>query len=263
MNIINACAKYTGYEESIKALRFEIPGKGKNPTPTPIFIIHSFAAKETSANPNAFDKGENVLITGRLYKRKPEVGEEEDGRMYVVPTQELQIAHPECELNHVQLAGQVCWRGELKPLPQANAVFNCFIYCKGGKEKKLNRDWGDDVNFKIETWGDEAKRWDDKLHVGLALALGGTLKFNCWTAKDGSKQGDYKVGVKNLQHAFFGSKQNIVAGEDIKKGEEVTIENNKEKKCKEVFMKNKKTTPQAIATPAVEVTKDADDGIPF
>ena len=69
MNIINACAKYTGYEESIKALRFEIPGKGKNPTPTPIFIIHSFAAKETSANPNAFDKGENVLIVDQNEKQ--------------------------------------------------------------------------------------------------------------------------------------------------------------------------------------------------
>ena len=53
MNIINACAKYTGYEESIKALRFEIPGKGKNPA-TPLFVIYSFAAQETSANPSAF-----------------------------------------------------------------------------------------------------------------------------------------------------------------------------------------------------------------
>ena len=77
MNIINACATYTGYEENIKALRFEIPGKGKNP-PTPLFLLaYSFAARATS-NPGAFDEGSNVLFTGRLYKRVQTKEEKDD-----------------------------------------------------------------------------------------------------------------------------------------------------------------------------------------
>ena len=238
MNIINACAKYTGYEESIKALRFEIPGKGKN-TATPLFVIYSFAAQETSANPSAFEIGSNVLITGRLYHRLIEgkKGQKEidpeDGRMYVVPTQELQISHPDCELNQVQLAGGVGWRGDLKVLPRGNGVINFLLLCQASKQRQVNHEWDDSVPFKIEAWGEEAKRFDKHVYVSRSLALGGALKFDCWTAKDGSKQGGYKVSAKNAQHALFGKNQ---------KTEE-------------------KTEP--VTTPAVEVTKDADDGIPF
>ena len=244
MNIINACAKYTGYEDSIKALRFEKLGKGKNPA-TPLFVIYSFAAQETSANPSAFERGSNVLITGRLYhrlvegKKDPKTGkiqkevDPEDGRMYVVPTQELQITHPNCELNQVQLAGAVGWRGDLKILPRGNGVINFYLLCQASKQKQLNHEWDDSVLFKIEAWGEESKRFDKLVYVGRSLALGGALKFDCWTAKDGSKQGGYKVSAKNAQHAVFGKSQ---------KTEE-------------------KIEP--VTTPAVEVTKDADDGIPF
>ena len=244
MNIINACAKYTGYEESIKALRFEITGKGKN-SATPLFVIYSFAAQETSANPTAFEIGSNVLITGRLHRRlvnkkdQKEGGkiqkevDPEDGRMYVVPTQELQITHPNCELNQVQLAGAVGWRGDLKVLPRGNGVINFGLLCQASKQRQLNHDWNDSVPFKIEAWGEESKRFDKHIYVGRSLALGGALKFDCWTAKDGSKQGGYKVSAKNAQHALFGKSQ---------KTEEKT---------------------ETATTPAVEVTKDADDGIPF
>ena len=68
MNIINTCATYTGYEKAIKALRFEIPNRGKGPA-TPIFVLPSFAAQNTSVTPGAFEEGSKVLIAGRLYKR--------------------------------------------------------------------------------------------------------------------------------------------------------------------------------------------------
>ena len=274
MNIINACAKYTGYEENIKAFRFEIPSTGQNPTPAPVFVVKNYTARKSGLNPDTFEKGTNVLITGRLGNRKLREGEEEDGRMYISPTQELQIAHPDCKLNHVQLSGQVCWiQDELKITGKGNSVLNCYMFCSGGKEALLNRDYNDDVSFKVEVWGDEAQRWFTKVKVGQAIALGGTLKFDCWTAKDGSKKGGYKVGVKNTQHDFYYPLKEVFAGEDIKKGEEVIIETNKESKRKEVFMKNKAkdNTPQvfdsphqqAMSTPPVKPQKDVEDGIPF
>ena len=245
MNIINACAKYTGYEESIKALRFEIPGKGKNPA-TPLFVIYSFAAQETSANPSAFEIGSNVLIAGRLYKRVQPDEEEKDGRMYVVPTQELQLTHPDCDLNQVQLAGAVGWRGELKVLPRGNGVINFLLLCQASKQKQLNHEWDDSVPFKIEAWGEEAKRFDKHVYVGRSLALGGALKFDCWTAKDGSKQGGYKVSAKNAQHALFGKSQK-------------TEEKTETKTTPQVF---DSPHQQAMSTPPVKSQKD-DDEIPF
>ena len=47
MNIINACATYTGHEENIKAFRFEIPSTGQYPTPTPVFVVKNYTARKS------------------------------------------------------------------------------------------------------------------------------------------------------------------------------------------------------------------------
>ena len=244
MNIINACATYTGYEKTIKALRFEIPNRGKGPA-TPIFVLPSFAAQNTSVTPGAFEEGSKVLIAGRLYKRVQTEEETEDGRMYVIPTQELQTSHPDCELNQVQLAGGVGWVGDLKPNPRGGGVISIFLLCQAGKQKLLNHDWNDSVGFKIEAWGDDAKRFDKFVYKGRSIALGGALKFDCWTAKDGSKQGGYKVTVKSSQYSFFGKNQKV----DVTTGAPADVFDSPHQ--------------QAIAKPTVDIKGPANDGIPF
>jgi len=288
MNIINACAKYVGYEENIKSLRFEIPGKGKNPA-TPLFLLaYSFAAQNTST-PGSFDKGSNVLLTGRLYRRvqteeEKERKENPDPRLYVVPTQELQLTHPNNELNQVQLAGSV-WISERDGFKRTSTnkdVFTNMLWCPAppiNRDKALNHDWGTDVGFNIVAWNDDAKRFNKFLFNTRPIALGGILQFESWTSKiDGSKQGKYKVTVKNSQYSFFGDNQDVFSGEDIKKGDKLTIKKNKDKKCKEVFKEDNPDPPiasfdkpeifdsphqQAIAKPATNVKKAVDDGIPF
>ena len=244
MNIINTCATYTGYEKDIKALRFEIPNRGKGPA-TPIFVLPSFAAQNTSVTPGAFEEGSKVLIAGRLYKRVQTEEETEDGRMYVIPTQELQTSHPDCELNQVQLAGGVGWVGDLKPNPRGGGVISIFLLCQAGKQKLLNHDWNDSVGFKIEAWGDDAKRFDKFVYKGRSIALGGALKFDCWTAKDGSKQGGYKVTVKSSQYSFFGKNQKV----DVTTGAPADVFDSPHQ--------------QAIAKPTVDIKGPANDGIPF
>jgi len=256
MNIINACATYTGYEKEIKSLRFEIPNRGKGPA-APIFVLPSFAAQNTSITPGAFEEGSKVLIAGRLYhrlvegKKDPKTGkiqkevDPEDGRLYVIPTQELQISHPDCELNQVQLAGAVGWVGDLKPNPRGGGVVNIFLLCQAGKQKLLNHDWNDSVGFKIEAWGDDAKRFDKFVYKGRSIALGGALKFDCWTAKDGSRQGGYKVTVKSSQYSFFGKNQKT----DVTTGAPAKVFDSPHQ--------------QAIAKPTVDIKGPANDGIPF
>ena len=285
MNIINACAKYTGYEENIKALRFEIPGKGKSPA-IPLFILSYIYSAQNTSNPGAFDEGSNVLFTGRLYRRiqteeEKERKENPDPRLYVVPTQELQLTHPNNELNQVHLAGSV-WISEkngLKRTPTNKDVFTHMLWCPAppiDRKKRLNQGW-DDVGFNIVAWQDDAQRFNKCLYNARPMSLSGSLQFESWTSKvDGSKQGKYQVVVRRSQYSCFGDDkeyQNVFSGEDIKKGDKVNIKKNRDKMCKEVFKENKsnETTPQvfdsphqqAMSTPPVKPQKDVEDGIPF
>ena len=59
--------------------------------------------------------------------------------------------------------------------------------CQAPKQKTLNHDWQDSLGFRIESWNDDAQRMKKFLFVGRQITLGGALKFDCWTAKDGTK----------------------------------------------------------------------------
>ena len=236
MNIINACATYTGdstNESGLRTLRFEIPSTGKNPV-TPIFVIPSYAAGDSCA-PGYFSEKSNVLISGRLYPNT------EDHKMYVIPVSPLQVIKEGIMLNHVHLAGGVGFIGEQK----REDCFNFGLMCKAPKQKIISHDWEDSLGFRIVSWGDDAKRMKKFLFVGRSMSLGGTLKFECWTGKDGSKNSNYKIQVKSFQYSFFGKRP----GPDVTKGAQP-----------EVF---DSPHQQAIAKPKVEIKDPPDDGIPF
>jgi single-stranded DNA-binding protein len=205
MNIITACAKYTGHTPEVNAMRFEIPGKGKSAI-TPIFLLPGFAAQETSV-PGAFQEGSTLLIGGRLYKRvqtEDEIQEKgKDERMYVIPTQELQVVDSKTELNHVTLAGGVGFK-KMGKSNNGSEVISFGLMCQAEQQKQLNHTWKDSVGFKIEAWNTDAQRLNKFIFVGRQIAIGGALKFECWTGKDGTKNTDYKIRVKSSQYSFFG-----------------------------------------------------------
>ena len=251
MNIITACAKYTGHASEVNAMRFEIPGRGKKNLATPIFVLPSFAARETSI-PGTLEEGTTVLISGRLYKRVQTDEEKEekgaDERMYVIPTQELQKVDSKIELNHVHLAGGVGYL-RMNSTKDGTDVLNFGLVCQADKQKQLNHDWKDSVAFKLEAWNIDAQRLNKFLYSGRHMALGGTLKFDCYTQKDGSKRAEYKIRVKSSQYSFFGKNQ--------KKEEEV---NQTTTSKKEVY---ESPHQQAIANTTIDIKDPADDGIPF
>ena len=238
MNTINVCATYTGdsaRESGLRVLRFEIPSTGKTKI-VPIFVIPNFAARDKitgdSCAPGYFPEGSNVLISGRLYPN-------EDQKMYIVPVQPLHVVEKGVTLNHAHLAGGVGFVGEQR----IEDCFNFGLMCQAAKQTTLKHDWDDSLGFRIESWGDDAKRMKRFLFVGRQISLGGTLKFDYWTDKKGVMRSNYKIKVKSAQYSFFGKN---------KKAEE--------KEAPQVF---DSPHQQAIAPPAVEKKKEVDDGIPF
>ena len=96
MNLITATAVYVGdtaTESGTRTMQFHIKGTGNKPVDIPVNLVPSFAAGDTCV-PGAFETGKTILINGRLYPQ-------ENGPMYVVPTQPLQAVPASTKLNQI------------------------------------------------------------------------------------------------------------------------------------------------------------------
>lgn len=196
MNLILASATYTGETFTDNGLRFmqlSIPSTGKNAA-VPLFIVPNKAAGETF---DAFAPGCNLLVSGRLYPNR------NDYKMYVVPNQALQVLPKEVAINQVNLAGGVGYIAEQK----LEELFSFSLMCKAPSQMILNHSWQDSMGFRIESWGDDAKRLTNLLYVGRQMALAGTLRYNTWQAQDGSHRATYQVRVRASQYSLFGKNQ--------------------------------------------------------
>ena len=102
MNTITIVGNYVGdhtTDSGFRSLKCLVPGSGKKPVAAPIYIIPSYAAGDSCA-PGSIETNHSVLVVGRLYPGK-------DYKMYVVPTQPIQVVTDSTALNHVSLAGGV------------------------------------------------------------------------------------------------------------------------------------------------------------
>ncbi len=147
------------------------------------------------------------------------------------------------KLNQLTLAGGVGFIGEQK----REDAFNFGLMCQAPPQKSIGHTWQDSLGFRIESWKDDAERMKKFLFVGRQIAIGGALKFESWTGKDGVARANYKVRIRANQYSFFGKN---------KKTEEL------EQKIDEVVQKIKTDKTQAIAK-SVEPSKVDDDDIPF
>ena len=161
----------------------------------PSQLLPSFAAGETTA-PNAFEAGTNVLINGRLYPNN-------EGNMYIVPTQPLIGVNKSTKLNQLALAGGVGFIGKQK----REDAFNFGLMCQAPPQKGIGHTWQDSLGFLVESWGNDAERMKKFLYVGRQLSLGGVLRFEAWKDRDGNLRSTYKVKVRSQQYSFFGKNQ--------------------------------------------------------
>ena len=197
MNLIIASANYAGEVFTDSGLRFmqlNIPASGKNNAPVPLLVIPNKAGGDSF---DVFSPGCQILISGRIYPNR------NDYKMYVVPTQPLQVVPKEINLNQVNLAGGVGFIQEKK----LEDLFAFSMMCKAPSQQLLGHNWQDSLGFRIESWGDDAKRLEALLYVGRQMALTGALRYNTWTAQDGSQRGTYQVRVRASQYSVFGKNQ--------------------------------------------------------
>ena len=235
MNTITIVGNYVGdhtTDSGFRSLKCLVPGSGKKPVAAPIYIIPSYAAGDSCA-PGSIETNHSVLVVGRLYPGK-------DYKMYVVPTQPIQVVPDSTALNHVSLAGGVGFIGE-----QRNEdVFNFGIMCKAPSQRAIGFTKDDSLGFRIESWGDDAQRMKKWLFVGRSFAMGGALRYETWQGKAGTTNSRYKIRVKSSQYSFFGKN----------KPEEKKVE-------AEVY---ESPHQQAISKPNPPAVKNqVDDGIPF
>jgi single-stranded DNA-binding protein len=106
-------------------------------------------------------------------------------------------------VNQVNLAGGVGFIQEKK----LEDLFGFSLMCKAPSQQLLGHTWQDSMGFRIESWGDDAKRLETLLYVGRQMALAGSLRYNTWTAKDGSERGTYQVRVRASSYSLFGKNQ--------------------------------------------------------
>lgn len=197
MNLILASASYVGETFTDNGLRFmqlTIPSSGKNAAAVPLYVVPNKAAGETF---DAFAPGCNLLVSGRLYPNR------NDYKMYVVPNQPLQVVAKEVNVNQVNLAGGVGYIQEQK----MEELYSFSLMCKAPSQMILNHSWQDSMGFRVESWGDDAKRLANLLYVGRQLALSGSLRYNTWQAQDGSHRSTYQVRVRASQYSLFGKNQ--------------------------------------------------------
>ncbi len=197
MNLISASASYVGEIFTDSGLRFmqlTIPAGGKNNAPVPLYLVPNKAAGDSF---DAFTPGCQLLVSGRLYPNR------NDYTMYIVPTQPLQVVSKDLNLNQVNLAGGVGFIQEKK----IEELFAFSMMCKAPSQQLLGHTWQDSMGFRIESWGEDAKRLETLLYVGRQMALTGSLRYNTWTSQDGSQRGTYQVRVRASQYSVFGKNQ--------------------------------------------------------
>jgi single-stranded DNA-binding protein len=202
MNLIIASATYNGEvftENGLRFMQLSIPASGKN-TAVPLSVIPNKAAGDSF---DAFAPGCQMLVSGRLYPNR------NDYKMYVVPTQPLQVVSKDLNVNQVNLAGGVGFIQEKK----LEDLFAFSLMCKAPSQQLLGHNWQDSLGFRIESWGDDARRLEALLYVGRQMAMTGALRYNTWTAQDGSQRGTYQVRVRASQYSVFGKNQPKTEGD--------------------------------------------------
>lgn len=202
MNLIIASATYNGEvftENGLRFMQLSIPASGKN-TAVPLSVIPNKAAGDSF---DAFAPGCQMLVSGRLYPNR------NDYKMYVVPTQPLQVVSKDLNVNQVNLAGGVGFIQEKK----LEDLFAFSLMCKAPSQQLLGHNWQDSLGFRIESWGDDARRLEALLYVGRQMAMTGALRYNTWTAQDGGQRGTYQVRVRASQYSVFGKNQPKTEGE--------------------------------------------------
>ena len=101
--------------------------------------------------------------------------------------------------NKIMLMGNLTKDPELSYLPSQTAVVE-FGMAVNRKWKSKEGEKKEEVCFvNCQAFGKTAENINKYLHKGDPLFVEGRLKFESWTASDGTKRSKHKVFVENFQ----------------------------------------------------------------
>jgi len=206
MNTLLATGTYTGEKFLDNGLRFiqvNLPKIGNAGAQVPLLVVPNKAAGETF---DVFQPGAQVLVGGRLYPNR------QDYKMYLVPNQVIQLVSGSLAINQVNLAGGVGFI----PEQTKEDLFTFSMMCSAPAQQILGHTWDDSLAFRIEAWGDDAKRMTNNLFVGRQITVSGALRYNTWTTQDGQQRGIYQVRVKANLYSFFGKNKKKEEQEEVR-----------------------------------------------
>jgi len=216
MNSFIATGVYAGERFTDSGLRFmhlNLPKIGKKGDEVPLLIVPNRAAGETF---DVFQPGCKILVGGRLYPNK------KDYKMYVIPNMPIQPAG-DININRVNLSGGVGFIADTA----IEDLFSFTLMCTAPNQAVIGHNWQDSLGFKMEAWGEDATRLRQLCSIGRQISVEGVLRYQTWSAEDGSKRGAYQVRVRSSLYAAFGKNK--------KKEEEV----------------NEKSVPPVVNAPVV------------
>ena len=197
MNTFKGIGIYKGETFTDSGLRFmhiDLPKVGNKGNDVPIYVVPNKAAGETF---DAFSPGLRLLLNGRLYPSR------QDYKMYFVPNSPLQVVTTNLTLNSVNLAG-----GYVSPEYRDNIELLKFtLMCSAPAQPILNHTWDDSLSFRIEAWGDDAKRIQMLGHKGRQMTMEGILRYSTWKTAEGETRGGYSVRTRAGLYQFFGKKK--------------------------------------------------------
>ena len=81
------------------------------------------------------------------------------------------------------------------------------LMCSAPAQVLLNHTWDDSLSFRMESWGDDAKRIQMLGHKGRQMVLEGILRYSTWQTADGQQRGGYSVRTRAGLYQFFGKKK--------------------------------------------------------
>ena len=205
MNTLLATATYTGERFLDNGLRFmemSIPQQGKGAVDVPLLVFPNKAAGESF---DVFQPGARLLINGRLYPSR------QDYRMYFIPNQQFQLINDKSLIiNRVNLSGMVGYVQERK----MEDLFAFTLMCNAPSQQILGHRSEDGLAFRLDGWGEDARRLTRLVHVGRGLSVEGSLRYNEWSDSSGQTKFSYQVRIRSGLYQAFGKNKNLVAKED-------------------------------------------------
>lgn len=216
MNTLQAIVTYTKDQFMSNGLRFmemAIPKVGDKGTEVPLLVFPNKAAGETF---DVYQPGVRLMISGRLYPSR------HDKKMYLIPNQQFQLVNdPSLVLNKVNLAGMVGYVQEKK----LEDLFAFTLVCNAPGQQILGYNSTDGLGFRLDSWGEDAKRLARLIHVGRGCSIEGVLRYNTWKNANGEEAFAYQVRIRSGLYQCFGKNKNLVEktdGEPVSAGTSYT-----------------------------------------